>query len=207
MRSRFLGATCSENRDADRTRPQGKADDFVEQFIRKLFLFGPSVPHTNENVLAQELLDSLPGVEVSVELRHGIPVISKLSERSNLSYRTALQAFDRVLLYYRLRGIHEKAEYGSHRDNLPICLFMLEVAKHLDEAAALDVLLRHSLERGRSAKEHLQRLRKGRSAGLSALFSLFEDAEFREYIADNETWVLAFRLMSEGVWKDDTVSA
>lgn len=175
-------------------------NDFVEQFIRKYFLFGPAVPPMTAEDLERALLDSVPPSAELNELTNSIPQIAKLSARSGIPYRTALRSFDRVLLYYVLKKVHEDPAYRSRCETVPLQLFVLEMARHQIESELQEALKSHQDNQGESALEQLQRLRDESDECLARLFSELEKPEFTQYVSDNESWALVFRLAMQDVW-------
>jgi hypothetical protein len=158
---------------------------FVEHYLRKLFLVGPSVPGATkseiEMAFARRAGDVIPATTLSE--------LASLAADSSLSYRGILRAFDRVFFDVALRK--------SMKSEVTCALYALECMRFCAEAQmeALANAANPGADVLRKLKENTDFLGEHASAILEAAST--------KYIHDTQSWRKAWAVFTEAAMVGD----
>jgi hypothetical protein len=171
-------------------------DVFCEQFLRKLFLFGPQIPDVSEETITNSILTSIDSNRESEVIKKSAGSIAKLAVGSELPYRAILRSFDCVYFYYWMQNDSNIEEKHI------IALFILEVIRFYSENTLKTILYEY---RNDARAEPLAKIKecviKNKSLYLNKLIKAYEKDNKLGNTIDPSIWYGAFNIAGEGVWK------
>ncbi len=168
--------------------------EFVEQFIRKYFVFGPTVPVLESDSIKKNLERSLPVTIPFPESNELIDRIVCLLKGSTIPYRMILQAFDRTLLHY----LTCENNRPSNSTSVSVILFLLELFRNCSEQIFQSVVTNSKRNSGKAIFEIMYESTEKTISIRHFLDKINTDPVFADIKDVREPWKAALDMVLSG---------
>jgi len=164
--------------------------EFVEQFLRKLFLFGPQLPNVSEEVVEKCIEESIKDNDNLKFIEACKKDIAKISCITNLSFRDILRALDSMEFYFVSDSELNKDPF------LAVAIFVLEICRCVDENSLTQCLKDYD----NSTDAHSEMMNIIEKTGNTSLkANLVGNTDFK-YLSDQKICDYAINIVMRSAW-------